>query len=75
MEVSKAKRFDEGVVQSLAQLTLPQILTKQAERLGSNQIAIREKMLGIWLAYTWEDYQRHTKQVALGLVSLGLKRG
>jgi long-chain acyl-CoA synthetase len=75
MEVSKAKRFDEEVVQSLAQLTLPQILTKQAERLGTSQIAIREKMFGIWLAYTWEDYQRYTKQVALGLTSLGLKRG
>ncbi|MBM4340858.1 MAG: long-chain fatty acid--CoA ligase [Deltaproteobacteria bacterium] len=75
MEVSKGKRFDEGVVQAFAQLTLPQILTKQAERLGTSQIAIREKMFGIWLAYTWEDYHRYTKQVALGLVALGLKRG
>jgi long-chain acyl-CoA synthetase len=75
MEVTKTKRFDEGIVQSLAQLTLPQILTKQAERLGISQIAIREKMFGIWLAYTWEDYQRYTKQVALGLFALGLKRG
>lgn len=75
MEVNKAKRFDEGVVQAFAQLTLPQILTKQAERLGTSQVAIREKMFGIWLAYTWEDYQRYTKQVALGLFSLGLKRG
>ncbi len=75
MEVRKRGRFDEGVVQSLAQLTLPQILTKQAERLGSDQIAIREKMFGIWQAYTWEDYFRYTKQVALGLHALGLKRG
>ena len=75
MEVSRAKRFDEEVVQSLAKLTLPQILAKQAERLGTSQIAIREKMFGIWLAYTWEDYHRYTKQVALGLLGLGLKRG
>lgn len=75
MEVRKRGRFDEGVIQSLAQLTLPQILTKQAERLGSDQVAIREKMFGIWLAYTWEDYLRFTKQVALGLFTLGLKRG
>jgi len=75
MEVNKTKRFDEGAVQSLAQLTLPQILTKQAERLGSDQIAIREKMFGIWLAYTWEDYLRFTKQAALGFFTLGLKRG
>jgi len=74
MEISKTKRFDEGIVQSLAQLTLPQILTKQAERLGSDQIAIREKMFGIWQAYTWQDYFRFTKQVALGFCALGLKR-
>ncbi len=75
MEVNKNKRFDEATVLSFAQLTLPQILTKQAERLGNSQIAIREKMFGIWQAYTWEDYFRYTKQVALGLHALGLKRG
>ncbi len=75
MELRKNRRFDEAMVLSLAQLTLPQILAKQAERLGTRQIAIREKMFGIWLAYTWEDYLRFTKQVALGLHALGLKRG
>lgn len=75
MQLRKNRRFDEEMVLSLAQLTLPQILAKQAERLGTRQIAIREKMFGIWLAYTWEDYLRFTKQVALGLHALGLKRG
>ena len=32
-------------------------------------------MFGIWQAYNWEDYFRYTKQVALGLLALGLKRG
>jgi len=43
--------------------------------LGSNKIAIREKMYGIWLSYNWTDYFRYTKNVALGLKALGLKRG
>jgi long-chain acyl-CoA synthetase len=75
MEVRKVDRFDEEVVASLAQYTLPQILFKQAERLGPTKIAMREKMYGIWLAYSWQDYFGYTKNVALGLLSLGLKRG
>jgi len=75
MEVRKTERFNREALSSLMDYTLPQILFKQAEVLGSDKIAIREKMYGIWLAYTWEDYFRYTKQVALGLLSLGLKRG
>ena len=55
MEVEKTKRFDQKILSSLTQYTLPQILFKQAEQLGQEKIAIREKMYGIWLAYSWED--------------------
>ncbi|MEW6377135.1 MAG: AMP-binding protein [Thermodesulfobacteriota bacterium] len=75
MEAKRVNRFDEEAVASLAQYTLPQILFKQAKELGSNKIAIREKMYGIWLSYNWEDYFRYTKHVALGFTALGLKRG
>lgn len=75
MEVRKANRIDDETVSSLMNYTLPQILFRQAERLGVDKIAIREKMYGIWLAYSWEDYLRYTKNVALGLLALGLKRG
>src|SRR5512139_4349193 len=75
MEVGKIKHFDQETLSSLTQYTLPQILFKQAEQLGQQKIAIREKMYGIWLAYSWEDYLRYTKHVALGLKALGLKRG
>ena len=75
MEVRKINRIDEENVASLAQYTLPQILFKQAERLGPDKIAMREKMYGIWLAYNWPDYLRYTKHVALGFLSLGVKRG
>ena len=75
MEASKANRVDDENVSSLMSYTLPQILFRQAERLGAHKIAIREKMYGIWLAYSWEDYLRYTKRLALGLLALGLKRG
>jgi len=69
------ERFNQETLLSLMNFTLPQILFKQAKELGSNKIAIREKMYGIWLSYNWTDYFRYTKNVALGLKALGLKRG
>jgi len=69
------ERFNQETLSSLMNFTLPQILFKQAKELGSNKIAIREKMYGIWLSYNWTDYFRYTKNVALGLKALGLKRG
>ena len=39
------------------------------------RVAHREKDLGIWKSYSWNDYYQHACQVGAGLVSLGLKRG
>ena len=75
MVFRKIERPDQESISSFGKYTLPQILFKQAKELGSEKIAIREKMYGIWLAYSWEDYFRYTKQVALGFLALGLKRG
>ncbi|MEI7673978.1 MAG: AMP-binding protein, partial [Deltaproteobacteria bacterium] len=55
--------------------TLPQLLMAQAARFGSEQAAIREKAYGIWQTCHWEDYLRYVKQVALGLIALGFRRG
>src|SRR4030042_3049391 len=75
MKVEEIKYIDEETLSSFTQYTLPQILAKQEERLGSERIAIREKAYGIWQVYSWHDYLRYTKHVALGLLILGLKRG
>jgi len=69
------KRIDQETLSSLPQYTFPQILAMQAERLGSQGIAIRKKAYGIWEAYHWKDYLNYVKLVALGLLDLGLKRG
>ncbi len=75
MGVTKIERPDPETVLSLSQYTLPQILFKQAEKLGTKRIAIREKMFGVWQAYDWQDYIRYMKNLALGLLVLGLSRG
>jgi long-chain acyl-CoA synthetase len=67
--------FGEQPMAAFAQLTFPQILAKQATRWGSGRVAIREKAYGIWEPYTWHEYLAYVKQVALGFLSLGLKRG
>jgi long-chain acyl-CoA synthetase len=54
--------------------TFPKLARHNAERLG-RRVAIREKDLGIWQAYTWRDYYERSRRMALGLASLGFARG
>jgi long-chain acyl-CoA synthetase len=75
MKGKKIEPIDQETLSSFSQYTLPQILALQAERLGTERIAIREKAYGIWQAYHWQDYLRYTRHVALGFLALGLERG
>jgi long-chain acyl-CoA synthetase len=69
------EHIDERSLSAFSKLTFPQILATQAQLWGSDRVAIREKAYGIWESYTWFDYLDYVKHVALGLLSLGLKRG
>ena len=71
----KIERVDPETLSSMGQYTLPQILYKQAERFGSQKIAIREKAYGIWQTLHWKAYFRYAKHAALGLMALGIERG
>jgi long-chain acyl-CoA synthetase len=53
--------------------TLPQLLLEKKDI--KDKIAIREKDYGIWQSYSWHDYFENVKKFALGLASLGFKRG
>jgi long-chain acyl-CoA synthetase len=55
--------------------TFPKILLQNAQKFGKNKIAIREKDYGIWQSFSWQDYHDHVRDFALGLASLGFKRG
>ena len=50
--------------------TFPKLLRLNAREHGS-EIALREKNLGLWTVFTWNDYQRRVHDFALGLVELG----
>lgn len=54
--------------------TLPQLLRARAQMHG-DQVALREKLHGIWQGTTWRDYERKSRLFAQGLLSLGLKSG
>lgn len=40
-----------------------------------NRVALRHKDYGIWHDVTWKQYGEKVRQVAMGLISLGLKKG
>jgi long-chain acyl-CoA synthetase len=54
--------------------TFPKLLRLNAREHGG-EIALREKNLGLWRVFTWNDYQTRVHDFALGLIELGLGRG
>ena len=54
--------------------TMAKLFRHQCKRYGK-RTAHREKDLGIWNAYTWEDYWTHAEWIANALIKMGLKRG
>jgi long-chain acyl-CoA synthetase len=54
--------------------TYPKLLRLNAREHGG-EIALREKDLGLWRLFTWNDYQARVREFALGMVELGLGRG
>jgi len=54
--------------------TFPKLLRLNAKEHGG-EIALREKDLGLWRVFTWNDYQTRVHDFALGLLELGLGRG
>jgi long-chain acyl-CoA synthetase len=54
--------------------TYPKLLRLNAKEHG-DEIALREKDLGLWRTFTWNDYQERVRDFALGMVVLGLGRG
>jgi len=54
--------------------TFPKMLRLNAKQHGKD-IALREKDLGLWRVFTWEDYHSRTRDFALGMIELGLGKG
>ncbi|SHJ81883.1 long-chain acyl-CoA synthetase [Shimia gijangensis] len=54
--------------------TIVELFQKRCADLGPKTIH-REKDLGIWKEFTWNDYWNHALWIGMGLRKLGLKRG
>jgi len=54
--------------------TFPRLLAQHAQ-LRPNATAIREKDLGIWQSWTWQQMLQEVSEVAAGLMQAGFKRG
>jgi long-chain acyl-CoA synthetase len=54
--------------------TFPKMLRLNAREHG-REIALREKDLGLWREFTWNDYHARVQEFALGMIELGLGRG
>jgi long-chain acyl-CoA synthetase len=51
--------------------TFPKLLRLNANEQGGD-VALREKDLGLWREFTWNDYQVRVRDFTLGLVDFGL---
>ena len=54
--------------------TLPKNLLAGYRKYGDRKIAMRQKDRGIWRPFSWKESYRHVRRLALGLISLGMKR-
>lgn len=55
-------------------LSITQMLAQNAKSYA-NDVALRQKKLGIWQQKTWSEYFQVTQEIAAGLVNLGAKPG
>ena len=54
--------------------TFPALLLEHARARGG-KVAMREKDLGIWQSWTWQQYADEVRWLACGLATLGFRRG
>ena len=58
----------------LPELTMVQMLQRRAEQ-TPNATALRQKDYGIWQPISWQSYWARARDVAAGLLKLGLSDG
>ena len=64
----------QALASSASHSTFPRLLRQHAAT-RPHAPSIREKDLGIWQTYSWQDALQHVRALSLGLHTLGLKRG
>ena len=64
----------QGVAAQLPGQTVPALFWAGVEARGA-RVFLREKQLGIWQSWTWDETGAAVREIALGLQSLGLPAG
>ena len=72
--VDQGRRTDMSLLDSAKTDTLPKLLQRNAEE-SPGAAGIREKTRGVWQTFSWADYRDNVRDFALGLASMGFKRG
>ncbi len=55
--------------------TLPQFFAQKAGLYGPAKVALRQKELGIWREFSWQESYAQVRAFGLGLLALGMRRG
>lgn len=55
--------------------TIPQYFLQQVHKYGRDKVALRQKELGIWREFNWQESYEVVRAFALGLICLGVQRG
>ena len=58
----------------ITQATVPEMFLNRVSQ-HPDKVALRYKYLGIWRDITWAEYLEKVRHTALGLVSLGIRKG
>ncbi len=66
--------MNQGAARDSALDTFPKLLEDNARRFGDRP-ANREKEYGIWQSWTWSEVRDETRDLAMGLMALGLAPG
>jgi len=72
--MAKLESIRPGMVQESVADTFPKLLQAHARERGARP-AMREKDLGIWQTWTWDEVAIEVRALALGLAAKGFKRG
>ncbi len=54
--------------------SIPALLARNVKQFG-NRTAYREKEFGIWQSWSWAEADKEIRNLAMGLVALGIERG
>jgi long-chain acyl-CoA synthetase len=69
-----AERLTPGPRNVLEGETLPQLFRNAVRRRGDRTF-MRQKHLGLWRAWSWREAEQAVREIAMGLVALGLQPG